>query len=658
MFFWTGTGVADVRAPAVSLVGTETSGDDVTLTTVIRLPYADAGTVLDARSFSVTENGQPRSTAVALVPPDRLEVVLVTDTSEQLGAGGLAAARGAAVEFILGLPDGARISVVDAGTPPQVTVPLTSTVQQAVAGVGRQRASAGRALYDAVGTAARLPGGGGRARRVVVALAGGPDTASQKSVAAAAAELAAADAIFYGISLRYGDADDTAVGDLAAVSGGQLLVATAEEALVGLYDRVARDLGSLYELTYQSSARGPRRVSVALDTPLVQGEAAADIIGSQPWAAQPSAAPTETDAGRVEAANGGRGERNARQSDGEQVVAGADGSGDVLAEDNDAALIAALLVAIGISLPLVVVLRRRRLPASATGTPASEAAAGEVPVPATGFWGNGVDASPDVVGATSGEQVPPAGGRRVSAPDTRVVTLRSSDCRTLGEVAIRGAGPGGVAMSRGRLSQPQLSVEVDEDGALVAVGLHSTLAAVMDGHHSIDAAEAALDVTAEWAPLLIDRPVASPAAALGSLLAEAQDRVATRLSTVEAHRQDGPIAVTLALVTGGRCFVASTTGDTSAFLVRKRHRPVRLPQDRQVLGSDPVAPSVAGHKVLPGDRVVLASAGLRDFASLDDIVDTVKATRSGLPATTAQRLVDAAVDGGTSDNVTVVCLFV
>jgi serine/threonine protein phosphatase PrpC len=61
-------------------------------------------------------------------------------------------------------------------------------------------------------------------------------------------------------------------------------------------------------------------------------------------------------------------------------------------------------------------------------------------------------------------------------------------------------------------------------------------------------------------------------------------------------------------------------------------------------------------KVRPGDRLVVASDGLKDFSSIDHILNTVQANRAESCVQTAQALVDAALLGGAGDNVTVACL--
>ena len=277
------------------------------------------------------------------------------------------------------------------------------------------------------------------------------------------------------------------------------------------------------------------------------------------------------------------------------------------------------------------------------------------PIPAPAQISRSADSAGQIGLVTTTEVLRPAERGHAARTRAQVLTLRGSDCETLGKVVARNAGAGGLAMSRGRLPKPTPSLDPNEDGALVAVGSSGSFAVVVDGHFGFDAAAAALDVTSEWAQVLVDDPVKDPGLALEALLAEAQDRIATQLASVEARRQDSRTAITLALMTAGRCHVA-TIGDTSALLLRGRQRLIRFPEDRRYLGPDPMPALQAVQKVRPGDRLVVASDGLRDFSSTEHIMNVVQANRSQPCVQTAKALVEAALLGGAGDNVTVACL--
>jgi serine/threonine protein phosphatase PrpC/Mg-chelatase subunit ChlD len=622
--------VAQAQTEPVSIVRSAVGDDDATVITAVRLPAERVGTVLDSGDFSVFMNGQPQAKTAALVPVDQLEVVLVLDTAEELGAGTLSAMRGAVVEFLLTLPYGAKVSIVTAGAQPEVVVPFTSAVDEAVAGVSRITANPGTAMYDAVAVAAQLPGVSSNSRRVVIALSGGSDTSSQQPLEVAADDLAATEAIFYGISLPTPPSAGTAAGALANVAGGESFVATTADQLVGLYDRVARDLTSLYELSVASGPPDPTEVTVVVDTPFIRATDTARIFGTQP-------APPAADNNREDnPVDDGR-----REVPGSEVVP---------------AVLSAAVAALGVALLFTAAVRRRRVAAAARAPEATEITVLDPPAPAPAQLSPANTASRPRL-ATTTEVLRPADQRHGARTGTQVLTLRGSDCVTLGKVVAEEAraGGGGLAMSRGRLPKPTPSLDFNEDGALVAVGSHGSFAVVVDGHFGFDAAAAALDVTAEWAHVLVDDPVKNPELALEALLAEAQDRIATQLASVEARRQDSRTAITLALMTAGRCHVA-TIGDTSALLLRGRQRLIRFPEDRRYLGPDPMPALQTVQKVRPGDRLVVASDGLRDFSSTEHIVNVVQANRSQPCVQTAKALVEAALLGGAGDNVTVACL--
>lgn len=96
-------------------------------------------------AFTVRQDGKRRPVAVTRLADDDLEVVLVIDPSALVD---VAAIHGAVSELILGLPAGARVSVVSAGPEPAVVAPLGTDREAALASL-RAIVGTGRADPDA-----------------------------------------------------------------------------------------------------------------------------------------------------------------------------------------------------------------------------------------------------------------------------------------------------------------------------------------------------------------------------------------------------------------------------------------------------------------------------------------------------------------------------
>ena len=232
--------------------------------------------------------------------------------------------------------------------------------------------------------------------------------------------------------------------------------------------------------------------------------------------------------------------------------------------------------------------------------------------------------------------------------------LRGTECTALDEVRSCGHGPVGIAMSCGRLPKPHPSLDPNEDAATAVVGSRGVVAAVCDGHRGADAALTVLDVVLGRGPMLVDRPLADPGGALRSTFEEARTALGARLAGAEGPRRASRTAVTVAVVTGGRCTVA-TVGDTAAWLQR-RHRLVRFRGSDDFLGPEQVRPVVGSRPVRPGDRLVLASDGLEHFTRPATILAGLRSTTGGPAEEAARALVRAALLGGAGDNVTVVAV--
>ncbi len=253
---------AQTPDPGVAVVGVDRQGPNlVTLVAAVRPPSGARGDRA-VPSFRVVEEGQVQPDEAQRVPANRLEVALLLDLPEDEPSA-QSAIRGAAVEFLLQLPDTARVAVVGGETPgaAELTAPATAIVQVGEVAEGPQRM-----VRDGVRSAATLQREDDENRRVVVAVSANPDPASRRSVQSAANDLAAAGAAFYGVVFEQTEGNRAALDGLAEAAGGEVLVAAQAAELVSVYDRIARDLTNLYEVAYEPAAAGRSAVSLAVES--------------------------------------------------------------------------------------------------------------------------------------------------------------------------------------------------------------------------------------------------------------------------------------------------------------------------------------------------------------------------------------------------------
>jgi serine/threonine protein phosphatase PrpC len=244
-------------------------------------------------------------------------------------------------------------------------------------------------------------------------------------------------------------------------------------------------------------------------------------------------------------------------------------------------------------------------------------------------------------------------GRTLPDGAASVAQLLGSECTDVGgihDVAVGDAAA--IAMSIGRHPKVNPSVDPNEDAALVATGGGAALAVVADGHFGFDAARAAVTALRAEADVLLAQPPAIAEQALRMAVHVVEEAVLAALSDAGELAMSSRTALTVALIHAGVVHV-STTGDTMALLLTgRRLKPKGFRGDRRFIGPHHGPIEVARRRVQPGDRLVLASDGLTDYARSEAVAEIAAALAP--PRETARRLVQLALDGGAGDNVTVV----
>jgi len=267
-----------VSAPAFGVVAPEVPGDlvvskvDTThypqVTMIVAPPRLLAPRDLPADAFSVTENGERREVNVARLPNSGLQIALVLDPTVPPEL--FRAAQGAALDFVLRLPIGTRVALIDAGAPPEVTLPATTDLVAATRAVGDLTRRPDRAIYDAVRRADAELTPASQARHTVVVFTGGRDRSSSITLDALKRRLTVRGTSVYAIELSGGDTGG-ALATLAAGAGGES-VRVASTELVGAYQRVADVLLNQYRVSFAARSRGRAQLSVGVAADGISGE--------------------------------------------------------------------------------------------------------------------------------------------------------------------------------------------------------------------------------------------------------------------------------------------------------------------------------------------------------------------------------------------------
>lgn len=266
-------GAAWAAPDVLEITSTDTSAyPDVTLTVSAPADLRDG-------DFQLHEDDTPRTVRSTPVSGDRLEVVLVIDTSGSMQGAAMAAARDAAVQFLTQLPEGTRAAVIGFSDVPQVVHELDSEAAGAESAIATLEARGETSLYDAVAMAVRTFGSAEGVRRSIVLLSDGADTASTRSLEEAATMLSSSGASLEAIYLQTTEAEVEALHVLANAGGGDVLTAVDAAGLQALYEAVAADLRSQYELRYVSEAAGTTSVEVTL---VASGTKSAEIQLAMP----------------------------------------------------------------------------------------------------------------------------------------------------------------------------------------------------------------------------------------------------------------------------------------------------------------------------------------------------------------------------------------
>lgn len=266
-------GGAAAQEPVQPLqVGPFDSAKPGNLTAVVTAPEALSGEPIPDSAFTGSVNGKKTAVRVEALPADKLEVVLVVDTSGSMAGAPMIAAKEAAKTFVLRISATTRLGLIGFGPVPILASPLSTdraAVNTAIDGLTERGETA---LYDALELAVAQFGPEANIRRSIVVLSDGGDTASRVGLEAVISRLREAGVRVDVAELVTSEGDTGALNRIAAVGGGSVVSAADPSALSGVYDTLARGLANQYKVSMDPRVGGEVEIALRLEFGAVVAE--------------------------------------------------------------------------------------------------------------------------------------------------------------------------------------------------------------------------------------------------------------------------------------------------------------------------------------------------------------------------------------------------
>ncbi len=229
-----------------------------------------SGGPLNAQAFRLWENGRPKAVRVDPLPASALRIGVVVDARP---GGQLQGAQNAVADLMIGLPNGAKATVVSA-RPARLVRPLTGDAGSVLRAVAGARFSGPRDDASALRLAVRQVVRGPPGRRAVVFITADPIPAALAS--AVSGQLRAAHASLYVAAVPQ---LAPSFARLASASGGWAVTASSARSLMPAADAIGADLVHQYRLAYATAypALTATRLRVAVAEPGTTATAAATV---------------------------------------------------------------------------------------------------------------------------------------------------------------------------------------------------------------------------------------------------------------------------------------------------------------------------------------------------------------------------------------------
>jgi tight adherence protein B len=263
---WVGGGPAHAQDPPPAIeVAPVDLGAYPQVSTSFTAPPELTGSGLEPAAVAVEEDGKPVSPELVRLPNDRLEVVLIIDTSGSMRDRPLTSAKVAAYAFLARIPSEAQVAVVGFGDASTLVSPMATDRRPASDAIQALEADGETALYDAVRLASEQFSDDAETRRSIVLLSDGADTASLATIEQASESLKAENIHLDVVELVGTESNRPALDQLAVAGSGRVASVDDPSALAVLYDDLAASLANGYRLTWTSSSKGEVEIVVRLE---------------------------------------------------------------------------------------------------------------------------------------------------------------------------------------------------------------------------------------------------------------------------------------------------------------------------------------------------------------------------------------------------------
>jgi len=221
---------------------------------------------LPVTAFRILEDGAVRDAELRHVEDTDVQVVLLIDTSGSMGGPPLAGAKDAAKGFMELLSDAVRIAVLNYDSTVTVVTDFSASREEHAAGIDGLQAGGFTATFDGIRAAVDLlVATGEQGNQIVVLLTDGEDNESVNSAEETLAALVAERVTLHSIEYRTAFGDDDPIRAMVEATNGVAFRAGDTGALIRIYERLAADLSSRYNVTYVSQATGLTELTVEVD---------------------------------------------------------------------------------------------------------------------------------------------------------------------------------------------------------------------------------------------------------------------------------------------------------------------------------------------------------------------------------------------------------
>lgn len=227
-----------------------------------------SGQPIDPASLVIEENGatlDPVKVGSLTGSGQRLQVVLVIDTSGSMQGGAMRAAVAAASAFVKEMPEQVEVGVVSFSDQPRVLARPSADHRMAERAIRGLVATGETAMYDAVSVASTLFAD--EAQKNIVLLSDGGDTVSETALTGAVQAAKRRETAIFSVGLKGSEVDVSALKRLAAGTDGRYSPAATAE-LAHLYEQLATELKGQFVITYRSSAPNRSEVRLQVTSPV------------------------------------------------------------------------------------------------------------------------------------------------------------------------------------------------------------------------------------------------------------------------------------------------------------------------------------------------------------------------------------------------------